>query len=121
MTNETISIALTGHRPDKLYGYNYYSPGNLAIANRLREHLLSYLNKGMKIHAISGMALGADTIFALVALKLKKQGYSITLESAIPCANHPSRWPKKSQDQWHSIVEQADKATYVSNEEYKPY
>ena len=65
---ETIKIALTGHRPQRLGGYDYYNPLNLSIATKLREHLLSHLKQGKRVHAISGMALGADTIFALVAL-----------------------------------------------------
>ncbi|ARO21442.1 hypothetical protein B2J90_29015 (plasmid) [Bacillus tropicus] len=118
---EKITIAVTAHRPNKLYGYDYFSPGNLAIATKLREHLLSHLNQGKQVHAISGMALGGDTIYALVVLKLKRQGYNITLESAIPCTAHSSQWPKPSQDQWKSIVEQADVVTYVSKQLYKPY
>lgn len=118
---EKITIAVTAHRPNRLYGYDYYSPGNLAIATKLREHLLSHLNQGKQVHAISGMALGGDTIYALVVLKLKRQGYNITLESAIPCIAHSSQWPKPSQDQWKSIVEQADVVTYVSKLLYKPY
>ncbi|HDR4736827.1 TPA: DUF1273 family protein [Bacillus cereus] len=118
---EKITIALTGHRPGKLGGYDYYSPLNLSIATKLREYLLFHLRQGKQVHAISGMALGADTIFALVALKLKKQGYAVILESAIPCTAHASQWPKPSQEQWKSIVEQADVVTYVSKLLYKPY
>ncbi|UOE58140.1 SLOG family protein [Cytobacillus oceanisediminis] len=119
MTEERLVISLTGHRPNKTGGYDYYSPLNLAIATRIRNHLLFHLQNGKRIHAISGMALGSDTIFALVVLKLKKQGYDITLEAAIPCADHSNQWPEQSQKQWHSIVLQADKVTYVSNEPYR--
>ncbi|BCT30354.1 SLOG family protein [Bacillus velezensis] len=116
-----ITISLTGSRPSKLGGYDYYSPLNIAIANKLRDYLHSYLKAGMRVHAISGMALGADTIFALVVLKLKRQGYDIALEAAIPCLNHPNVWPQASQEQWHKVVNQADKITYVSNLPYQPY
>ncbi|MES9681640.1 SLOG family protein [Gottfriedia acidiceleris] len=118
---ETIKIALTGHRPQKLGGFDYYTPKNLAIATKLREYLLFHLNNGKQVHAISGMALGADTIFALVALKLKRQGYDVKLEAAIPCTAHASQWPQQSQDQWKNIVEQSDVVTYVSKLLYKPY
>ncbi|MEX3713474.1 SLOG family protein [Cytobacillus horneckiae] len=119
---KTVKIAVTAHRPNKLPGkYDYYHPANLAIATKLREHLLTHLNAGKRVHAISGMALGGDTIFALVALKLKRQGYDILLESAIPCANHSNQWPEKSKQQWKVIVEAADIVTYVSKQLYKPY
>ncbi|MFE7817864.1 SLOG family protein [Priestia megaterium] len=118
---QTIRIALTGHRPSRLGGYDYYSPVNIAIAFKLREHLLSHIKQGKKIIAIGGMALGADTIFALVALKLKKQGFPVQFEAAIPCMNHEKKWPKESQEMWHSIVDQADFVTYTSTMYYQPY
>lgn len=119
---DIIRIAATGHRPNKLPGgYEILHLHNIALANKMKNHFLTHLNSGKKVHAISGMALGIDTLFALVALKLKRQGKNITLEAAIPCDNHCGNWPKASQDQWHSIVNQADKVTYVSKEPYKAY
>ena len=115
-----IVISLTGHRPEELGGYNYHHPVNLAIATKIRKRLLHHLEQGKSIHAISGMALGADQIFALVALKLKREGYAITLEAAIPCANQSGEWPEESQKMWQDIVEQADVVTHVSTEEYTP-
>lgn len=116
-----ISIALTGHRPEKLDGYNLYTPFYIELAKQLRSIVLGYLSAGKKVHMITGMALGADTLWALVGLKLKQQGYSVTLEAAIPCAEHYSRWKKEDQDRWHDIVKKADKVTYVSNKPYKGY
>lgn len=117
----SITICLTGHRPTKIGGYNNYSPLNLAIATKLREKLLSYLNQGNKVHAISGVALGSDTLFALVVLKLKRQGYNIKLECAIPCNNHGSKWPHDSQELYKSILNSADKTTLVTDKSYMPY
>lgn len=117
----TITIAATGHRPNKLPGgYDVQSYSNVALGKKIRDVFLSHLDKGLQIHAISGMALGVDTIFALVALNLKDQGYAITVEAAIPCKNHPCRWPQASQRQWKNIVDRCDKVTYVSDQEYTP-
>ncbi|MEK1828804.1 SLOG family protein [Priestia megaterium] len=121
MSKPLVRIALTGHRPDKLGGYDYLNPINLTIAVRIRDYLLSYLNQGYEVMAISGMALGADQIFAKVALKLKKQGYSVKLEAAIPCDKQYSRWTPESKQVWQDIVDAADKVTYVSREPYKAY
>jgi len=118
---ETIKIAATGHRPKDLCGgYNLQSPTNKMIAKAMKEHLLSYLKDEKKVHAISGMALGTDTIFALVALELREEGYPVTLESAIPCKDHAGNWPKASQKQWKEIVDAADKVTQVSDQPYAP-
>lgn len=122
MTEQIIKIALTGPRPKTIgWGYDYFEPKYIAVATKLREHLLSYLNKGIKVHAIGGMALGFDTLYALVALKLKRQGYNISFESAIPCIDHSESWPPQAQRQWQDIVDEADKVTYVSKLKYKPY
>lgn len=116
-----ITIALTGHRPEKLDGYNLYSPFYIELAKQLRSIVLQYLSVGKRVHMITGMALGADTLWALVGLKLKQQGYAVTLEAAIPCAEQYSRWAKEDQDRWHDIVKKADKVTYVSNKPYSGY
>ena len=120
-TKQTIIVANTGHRPKTKEDYAVNSPLNLAIAKKLREHLLSHLQTGKKVHAISGMAQGSDTLYALVALKLKKQGYDIILECAIPCENHSAKWPAAAQKQWQDIVDQADIVTYVTRSPYFAY
>lgn len=115
---ETVVISLTGHR--KLPGgYNILTPENLAIARKVREYLLIHLDAGKRVHAISGMAPGGDIIYARVALKLRNQGYDITLECAIPCADHSKNRPKSGQAEWEEIVAAADKITYVSEDKYR--
>ncbi|MFE4029233.1 SLOG family protein [Priestia sp. YIM B13551] len=121
-TKQTFRIALTGHRPKDIGGYDFMSPINLTIAMKLREYLLSHLKQGKRIIAISGMALGADQIFAKVALKLKNQGFSVALEAAIPFFGQERLWPEESQKVWNEITDQADFTTYTSTEKnYKPY
>lgn len=115
-----VKIAVTAHRPDKLGGYDILSPYNLDIAYILREHLLVHIRAGKRIHAISGMALGGDTIFARVALKLKSQGYPVELEAAIPFEGQASRWPASSQREWQGILSKADYVTCVSQGPYNP-
>ncbi len=74
-------ICVTGHRPDKLYGYDLTDPRWQDLKNIFKEKLIE-----MKCtNAISGMALGVDTIFALAVLELKKEGHPIQLHCALPC------------------------------------
>ncbi|PLS19644.1 DUF1273 domain-containing protein [Bacillus sp. M6-12] len=125
-------ITVTGHRPNKLgNAYDVHHPTNVAIGKKMREFILSQAGYDKEtntfayegeITLISGMALGIDTIWALVAIKLKKDfPNKFKLECAIPCKNHPSRWIKESQEIYYNILKQADKVTQVSNEEYKPW
>ena len=113
-------ISVTGHRPSKMpakYGYNI---------NSTRWNLLKQLFKNLLVQnncteAITGMALGVDTVFALAVLELKEDGYDIKLHCAIPCNNHSCMWPQESKDLYNQIIEKADIVKIVSNREYKPF
>lgn len=110
-------IAVTGHRPNKLYGYNLNNEKNLELKEKLKKILIN--NKCTE--AITGMALGVDTIFALAVLELKDEGYNIKLHCAIPCRNHSSKWIKESVDLYNDILSKADVVKLVTDETYKPY
>lgn len=109
----------TGHRPDKLGGYDPKDNHDLLWAlSTAVEQLIVENNYNV---FITGMALGIDTWAALIVLKLQKKYPHIRLICAIPCANHPKKWKQKDQDIWQSICDQAEKVIYVSREDYKPY
>ena len=111
-----FTIAITGHRPHKLWGYDYHIPEYYNLGKQLRSIILDR----NATHIISGVALGVDTIFALVGLKLKQSGHDLQIECAVPCINQSSRWYKDSVDLYNSILKQSDKVTYVSNKPYSP-
>lgn len=82
-TEYELILAVTGHRPSKLgNAYDLTHPTNVKIAYAMRKFILeksgydeasgSFATKG-KILLISGMALGVDTLWAMVGLKLKYQ------------------------------------------------
>lgn len=112
-----MKICVTGHRPDKLYGYDIHNKEWTRLKDMFKELLTEY---GCT-EAITGMALGVDTVFALAVLELKEEGQDIKLHCAIPCKNHPCRWPETSKKQYQEILDKADIVKLVSNEDYKPY
>ena len=112
-----MKICITGHRPNKLYGYNLSDPR----WKRLKEQFKSILKENNCEEAITGMALGVDMVFALAVLELKDEGYDIKLHCAIPCKNHSCKWIKESVDQYKDILSKADTVKLVSDEEYKPW
>ena len=112
-----MKICVTGHRPSKLYGYDLKDPR----WQRLKELFKTILRANNCDEAITGMALGVDTVFALAVLELEDEGYEIRLHCAIPCRNQPCRWPKDSIDQYNGILSRADFVKLVSDEEYKPW
>lgn len=112
-----MKIAVTGHRPNKLYGYNLNNKKNIELKKKFKEILI----ENNCTEAITGMALGVDTIFALAVLELKDEGYNIKLHCAIPCRNHSCKWIKESVDLYNDILNKADIVKLVTDEEYKPY
>lgn len=88
--------AATGHRPDKLGGYD---PAIRARLRFLAREVLSLL-KPDKV--ISGMALGWDTAWAEAALDLR-----LPLVCAIPFVGQETRWPYDTQETYRKIRAQA--------------
>lgn len=112
-----MKICVTGHRPDKLYGYKLLDPKYVKLKERFKELLI----QNNCTEAITGMALGADMVFALAVLELNKQGYNIKLHCAIPCRNHSCKWTKAYQDLYNYILNKADIVKLVTDEDYKPW
>ncbi len=104
----TLSLAATGHRPNKLGGYS------VDLRVRLTDHAVSYLhyiNKTNPIsEVISGMALGWDTAIAEAALQL-----SLPLVCAIPFPQQPALWPSHSVAYWAEIKAKAKEVHIVSD------
>lgn len=109
-----MRTAFTGHRPNKLYGYNYNDPRWVSLKNLFKKLLISLgCTEG-----IVGMALGVDTVAALAILELKDEGYDIKLHCAIPCLNQECKWPRESQRLYHDILDKADIVHYVYDGPY---
>lgn len=98
-----MKICITGHRPNKLYGYDLSDPKWVVLEKQLKQLLI----ENNCTEAISGMALGVDTIFAIAALELKNEGYNIKLHCAIPCKNHSNQWNKKDRQLYNYILSKA--------------
>lgn len=113
-----MRICVTGHRPDKLYGYDLSD----ARYQTLKETFKKLLIENHCTEAITGMALGADTIFALAVLELKDEGYDIKLHCAIPCKGQTSKWINPDDiARYCDIRNRADIVKVVSDKPYSPY
>lgn len=120
-------IVVTGHRPkQKLWDiYDLYHPLYLEIGREMRTYLLEAiknLKEGEVLTLVTGMALGIDTLFALVGLKLKKEfPGKVRLFCMIPCKGHSKKWNKEDRQRYKEILSQADKEEYSSQAEYSNY
>jgi len=75
----------TGHRPDKLGGYDE------ATFNKLTDLAIKYLESARPDRVIAGGAIGWDQALANAASRLR-----IPLLLAYPFENHHSKWPADS-------------------------
>lgn len=97
-------VAFTGHRPDKLGGYN--------LPNPIYTHVCQQINKTlcqlMPQKVISGMALGVDQWAAHVAHRMK-----IPFIAAVPFEGQEKAWPKHSQLVYHKLLKLASEVEIV--------
>lgn len=112
-----MKICVTGHRPDKLFGYSMLDERYIELKKKFKEILI----ENHCTEAITGMALGADMFFALAVLELKRKNMDIKLHCAVPCKNYNSKWTDAFKRMYDAILEQADQVTVVTNKEYAPY
>lgn len=104
-----LTMALTGHRPQKLAGYDLQQP----YYERMEKQLIKLIKKALthcdKLELHSGMALGADTIWARAIIKMRDQYPDrITFVADIPDWNQASLWPPESQNRWQYLMTQTD-------------
>ena len=107
-----IKIMVTGHRPDKLGGYNE-NPISTAVQKTMIYFLNMLKNKHNKIWCISGMALGTDQWFAQHAVDL-----GIPFTAAVPFDGQEKKWPQESQNKYKILIEHAREQVIVSPGEY---
>lgn len=107
-TQERI-IGVTGHRPEKLYGYDLTEPRWI----KLKELFKKVLLKEKATAGVTGMALGTDQVFAMSVLELKEQGYDIKLVTMLPFKEYSCKWPMESQILFKNILDKADRINYV--------
>jgi len=109
----TMKIALTGHRPNKLgYDYALISPLAKALEERLQQIVDIYKPEAM----ISGMALGADMLWAKLAIR-----NGVALHAYIPFEGQENKWPLKSREQYWEVLSHASLKMYVSKPGYAAY
>ena len=101
-------IAGTGHRPDKIAGYD-----NPAADQLMLDLLVKWIEVREPKKIISGGALGFDQALATAAM-LCKVPYVI----AVPCRNHECKWSKEDQAHYMDLLSEAADIVVVSD---KPY
>lgn len=91
-----MKIAITGHRPHRL-GNDYELTSQLIL--NIKKEIIKIIDIYHTDKLISGVALGIDTLFALIAIEKE-----IPFIAAIPFEGQERKWPKSSQDKYNSII-----------------
>ena len=115
-----IHVGLTGHRPNKLWGYDLDQPEYDNLQDRLELIIDSLLMEYETVVCHSGLALGADTIWSIAILNKREQYPNrVKFHAEIPFMKQASRWFGESVDFWEYQVEHADYRTlYLPEDEY---
>jgi uncharacterized phage-like protein YoqJ len=111
------SVSFTGHRPNKLGGYNENNP----IMRKVKRDLDDLIGRAIKAEYftfISGMALGVDIIAAEIVLKYKSKDERVKLIAAVPFEGQEGNWSTQSQERWKRVIEQADDIVHVCEPGY---
>lgn len=105
-------LAVTGHRPDKLGGYDVPNPTYMAVCEEIDRTLMEVTPDVV----LTGMALGVDQWTAEICID-----NDIPFVAAVPFEGQDGKWPKSSRDQYHKILEKAHQIVLVTKGGYAPH
>jgi len=127
-----MTMMVTGHRkivPAGWTGNAWPEANNIPIIQHhilvyqkiyqyVREYALKQLSAGKVPVFISGMALGADQLFATAVINLIQEGISRKLIAAVPFAGQEGKWPEKSKEVYRNLINHCSEVKYVSEPGY---
>ena len=108
------TIAFTGHRPNKLYGYDLNNQNYNLLKARLYSVLSNKINNHDADTFITGGAIGFDTLAFDVVEELRKD-YEVYQILAIPFKNQPNKWFKKDKEKYE-LMKQLSTCIYVDQQ-----
>ena len=118
---KNITCCFTGHRPNKIFGYDLSNPKYQNMAKVIKYYAkMLYLNYGVK-RFITGGALGFDTVSFFAIESLKKEYNDIQNILAIPFKNQNANWKSKVDlDRYDRMLKLADETIMVDEiDKYK--
>ena len=114
-TNEN-ACAFTGHRPKSFpWKYDESAPDCILLKEVLTAQIKELANRGVT-DFLSGMAQGVDLWCSQIVLALQKKNPALRLHCVLPCKGQESKWTASAQEQYYSILAQANEVVYVRPE-----
>jgi len=107
-----VIVSFTGHRPAKIGGYSIPNP----TYNYVMDGLRNILKELKPEKALSGMAIGVDTMAAEVCIEL-----GIKFEAVVPFVGQEKYWPAEAQERYLKLLSLANSTKVVSPGGYAPW
>lgn len=118
LINKTASF--TGHRPNKLGGYDLNNPTINKLKIKLEEVIEQLILEEGITRFITGGALGTDQVAFKRVHDLKEKYPHIKNILAVPFAEQSEAWPVQSQKLYERVIDFADEIVYVDTlDKYK--
>lgn len=102
-------LAITGHRPNKVGGYDIPNPTYISVCQKIEKALIKIKPEKMLI----GMALGVDSWTANICNKL-----NIPYAAIIPFVGFNSLWNDEDKKRYDSLLKKSSEIIYVSPPPY---
>lgn len=117
----SLTCCFTGHRPNKLGGYDWNNPLNKTIMKIIKETVIDLIENRSVDTFIFGGALGIDQMSYVVVYNLKLRLYpNIKLILAMPFEKQSNNWLKRDKMILERQKQLADKVVLVDTlENYK--
>ena len=107
------TCAFTGHRPKSFpWKYDEAARDCVLLKKVLTAQIIALTNRGVT-DFLSGMALGVDLWSAQIVLDLREKNPALNLYCILPCENQEVKWSAPMQEQYRSILGQANDVVYV--------
>ena len=103
-------IAVTGHRPNKLGGYDN-EDAQRAIRRHMRDFLRTVPQEELTL--TSGGALGVDQLWMQVGLHLH-----LPVIAALPFEGYDAKWPVASRQEYKRLLDRCQLVKYVCEPGY---
>lgn len=120
------TVAVTGHRPQKLWGFNMKDPRYEELGFEMCDFISRLYNDNCgpdnEMLLINGGAIGVDQIFweESIAFRDMVGPGTVLVEAAAPCLNHSAKWPAHVKKHYEELLEQTDIKTIVTKAPYTP-
>lgn len=108
MDASPLGIAVTGHRPADLFGYDRTHPDWGWLRMQLRQIVEDLAASELPV-LLSGMAQGVDQEFADLGVT---QGWPV--EAFVPFDGQQSRWPAEAQTRYRRLLRRCSRVRFVS-------